>query len=327
MGLVCAFMTPPGYIFVRDTSVVFIHFSSIAKPRTICYQNNTRLDGVATTWRAALKRETEDFEMFLLDLISSVNHALPRLVAASAEASDDEPSFAPHIRCAFLQRANEVAPLRVITPRQCAWESLQSGTVGILGADLIATAAARTMQLRYGCNTVGLLSEPANELDADAEAQTHRRIPEPRAIMVVLPWPEDLSSKVGQAKFRNVEPDIVLVLWRRSLAIERALVHLGQHYDEQVRLHELAEVAGIDKFHLVRRFAATLGVTPHRYQLLLRVSRAKAMLREGLCVTQIAHGVGFADHSHMDRSFRVLMGMTPTEYRRSVVGSNVAISF
>jgi len=46
-----------------------------------------------------------------------------------------------------------------------------------------------------------------------------------------------------------------------------------------------------------------------------------------VCVTQIAHGVGFADHSHMDRSFRVLMGMTPTEYRRSVVASSAAISF
>ena len=145
--------------------------------------------------------------------------------------------------------------------------------------------------------------------------------------MVVLPWPEELSSQVEKAKLRSVEPEVVLVLWRRSPAVERALVHLGEHYDEQVRLHELADVAGVDKYHLVRRFAATFGVTPHRYQLLLRLSRARAMLREGLRVTQIAHGVGFADHSHMDRSFRVLMGMTPTEYRRSVVRSNAAISF
>ena len=47
-------------------------------------------------------------------------------------------------------------------------------------------------------------------------------------------------------------------------------------------------------------------------------SRAKSMLREGVCITQIAHGVGFADHSHLDRSFRVLLGMTPTQYRDTV---------
>ena len=265
--------------------------------------------------------------MFLSDLISSVNHALPRLVAAAADASEDEPSFGPHIRCAFLQRADGATPLRVSTSRHCAWESLRLATVGILGADSFAAAAARTLQLRYDWVTFGLLSDSPNAFDPDRPTEPHRPIPAPRAIMVVLPWPEDLSSKVEQAKFRSVEPEVVLVLWRRSAAIERALIHLGQHYDEQVRLHELADVAGIDKYHLVRRFAATLGVTPHRYQLLLRLSRAKAMLREGVCVTQIAHGVGFADHSHMDRSFRVLMGMTPTEYRRSVVGSNVAISF
>jgi AraC-like DNA-binding protein len=224
-------------------------------------------------------------------------------------------------------RADEGAPLQLSESGQVAIESLRSATVGILGAEAIATAAARSLRLRCGCATVDLLSGPANDFDTDAAAEPCRPIQEPRAIMVALPWPEDLSSKLGQAGFRSVEPEVVLVLWRRSPAIERVLVHLGQHFDEQVRLHELADVAGIDKFHLVRRFAATLGVTPHRYQLLLRVSRAKALLREGLRVTQIAHGVGFADHSHMDRSFRVLMGMTPTEYRRSVVGSNAAISF
>ena len=265
--------------------------------------------------------------MFLLDLISSVNHALPRLVAAATEASDDEPSFGPRIRCAFLQRTNEVAPLHASTGRHGAWQRLGSTTVGILGTGSIAAAAAQSLRLRYGCNTVGLLSESANDGNPDRPAEPHRRVSGPRAIMVVLPWPEELSSQVEKAKLRSVEPEVVLVVWRRSPAVERALVHLGEHYDEQVRLHELADVAGVDKYHLVRRFAATFGVTPHRYQLLLRLSRARAMLREGLRVTQIAHGVGFADHSHMDRSFRVLMGMTPTEYRRSVVRSNAAISF
>ena len=85
---------------------------------------------------------------------------------------------------------------------------------------------------------------------------------------------------------------------------------------EPVQLRRLAEVAGISRFHLVRLFTATLGITPHRYQTLLRLSRAMSMLREGTGITHIAHGLGFADHSHLDRSFRVLMGMTPTQYQQ-----------
>ena len=65
------------------------------------------------------------------------------------------------------------------------------------------------------------------------------------------------------------------------------------------------------------RFTATLGVSPHRFQLLLRLSRAKEMLREGTCITHIAQGVGFFDHSHLDRSFRILLGMTPTQYQQA----------
>ena len=42
------------------------------------------------------------------------------------------------------------------------------------------------------------------------------------------------------------------------------------------------------------------------------------MLREGAGITHIAHGLGFSDHSHLDRSFRVLMGMTPTQYQQRV---------
>ena len=34
--------------------------------------------------------------------------------------------------------------------------------------------------------------------------------------------------------------------------------------------------------------------------------------------THIAQGVGFFDHSHLDRSFRILLGMTPTQYQQSV---------
>lgn len=265
--------------------------------------------------------------MFLFDLVSAVNHALPQLVGASAGVSSGEPSFGPHVGCALLRRADRFASLRVGSSGHDPWDCLRAGAVGMLGAGSVAASAVRMLRLRHDCATVDLLSEAPRAFDADTAAEPRRRIPETRAIVVVLPWPEDLSTKVERARFRSVEPEVVLVLWRRSPAIERALVHLGEHYDERVRLHELAAVAGIDKFQLVRRFAAMLGVTPHRYQLLLRLSRAKAMLRDGLCVTQIAHGVGFADHSHLDRSFRVLMGMTPTEYRRSVAGTSAAISF
>ena len=156
------------------------------------------------------------------------------------------------------------------------------------------------------------------DFDLDARWQPLDDVLAARVICVVLPWSYDLPAQVQRIRLRQVNPQLVLVAWRRSLAIERALVYLGKHYVEPVQLCNLAKVACISKSHLVRLFTATLGISPHRYQLLLRLSRAKAMLREGGCITQIAHGVGFFDHSHLDRSFRILVGMTPTQYQQSV---------
>ena len=86
--------------------------------------------------------------MFLLDLISSVNHALPRLVAAATEASDDEPSFGPRIRCAFLQRTNEVAPLHASWFAQ-GWSRRNTGPAKLEAWHSIAASAYATIPLSH----------------------------------------------------------------------------------------------------------------------------------------------------------------------------------
>jgi AraC-like DNA-binding protein len=156
------------------------------------------------------------------------------------------------------------------------------------------------------------------EPDTDPRSETLARAVAAHVLCVALPWPAALTAQVQWNTFVPVGARTLLVAWRRSAAFERALVYLAHRYDEPVQLGNLAAVACVSKFHLVRLFTATLGITPHRYQLMLRMARAKAMLLEGTRVTQIAHGLGFADHSHLDRSFRTHMGMTPTQYQQSV---------
>ncbi len=48
-----------------------------------------------------------------------------------------------------------------------------------------------------------------------------------------------------------------------------------------------------------------------------RVERAKTLLAHGEhTVTEIAHLVGFADHSHLTRHFKRTYGLLPGEFRR-----------
>jgi AraC-like DNA-binding protein len=88
---------------------------------------------------------------------------------------------------------------------------------------------------------------------------------------------------------------------------------------ENVRLDDLAQVADMSRFHLIRLFRRRYGVTPFAFQRNLRVERARDALKHGDSLADAAAETGFADQSHLGRAFRAVMGATPGQYRQSFV--------
>lgn len=99
-------------------------------------------------------------------------------------------------------------------------------------------------------------------------------------------------------------------------AIRRARNYLMERYNQAITLDELAMASGITKFHLVRAFAAHMGLPPHAFQVHVRIERARGMLRRGLLPVEVAMIVGFADQSHLARHFKRMWGITPAAYAR-----------
>ena len=60
---------------------------------------------------------------------------------------------------------------------------------------------------------------------------------------------------------------------------------------------------------------ATIGISPKRYMMNIRLSQAYAMLREHpeRTVADVAERCGFYDHSHFVRAFREAYGRLPSE--------------
>jgi AraC-like DNA-binding protein len=98
--------------------------------------------------------------------------------------------------------------------------------------------------------------------------------------------------------------------------VVRARRHLEEHFAERVRLGELARVAHLSPHYLNRVFREQVGVPPHRYQLGLRIDRAKALLAGGASIASTAAAVGFADQAHLSRHFRRHVGLPPGRYRQ-----------
>ncbi|HZA31254.1 MAG TPA: AraC family transcriptional regulator [Propionibacteriaceae bacterium] len=98
--------------------------------------------------------------------------------------------------------------------------------------------------------------------------------------------------------------------------VRRARDYIDRHYSSALTLEQLATVAAISKFHLVRCFAATYGETPIRYLTRRRVERAQDLLRAAnLTVSEVCTAVGFASLGSFSARFKQLVGETPTAYR------------
>ena len=107
---------------------------------------------------------------------------------------------------------------------------------------------------------------------------------------------------------RNVE-DMNRRLLRARDAMDRA-------YSEPLDVRAVAAVAHVSEAHFSRSFRATFGETPHRYLQRRRVERAMFLLREtDRSVTDICLDVGFNSLGTVSRTFREIVGETPSDYR------------
>ena len=118
-------------------------------------------------------------------------------------------------------------------------------------------------------------------------------------------------------------------------AVARVKAHLlerigGQHPADQksenqrpagFTLAELAGVACLSPYHFIRVFARHTGLTPHAWLMQLRARKAGELLRQGAPIAQAAASAGFADQSHLNRTFKRLLGYTPGQFRNSVQGA------
>ena len=100
-------------------------------------------------------------------------------------------------------------------------------------------------------------------------------------------------------------------------AVRRARAHLRERWDQPVTLAELAAVAGLSRFELVRRFREQSGVPPHAYHVNLRVEEARRRLTAGQAPATVAADCGFADQPHLSRVFKRAVGVSPGRYARA----------
>jgi AraC family transcriptional regulator len=75
----------------------------------------------------------------------------------------------------------------------------------------------------------------------------------------------------------------------------------------------------LSRYQFTRIFQKVTGYTPHEYLLRVRLSRARALIREkghAMSLAEIAVTCGFFDQAHLGRHFRRFFGTTPAAFLR-----------
>lgn len=99
--------------------------------------------------------------------------------------------------------------------------------------------------------------------------------------------------------------------------VSDAVRYIEERADMPLGLGDLAEVARMSRYHFLRTFRQSLGVTPYQLLLNLRMRRAALALKTSAApVAEVAFAAGFGDLSTFNARFREIIGMTPQAFRR-----------
>lgn len=91
---------------------------------------------------------------------------------------------------------------------------------------------------------------------------------------------------------------------------------MDRAYAEPLDVRSVAAVAHISEAHFSRCFREVFGESPHHYLQRRRVERSMFLLREtDRSVTDVCLDVGFTSLGTFSRTFRAIVGATPSAYR------------
>lgn len=100
--------------------------------------------------------------------------------------------------------------------------------------------------------------------------------------------------------------------------LDVALAYINANLTGELTLEDIARQAGMSRSYFSTMFKALNGVTVWEYITSKRIALARKHIREGeLSITEISGLCGFGTIANFNRSFKLLCGCTPSEYRKS----------
>ena len=98
--------------------------------------------------------------------------------------------------------------------------------------------------------------------------------------------------------------------------ISKSISYLRENLSENIRLNDLACVAGYSLSRFKSKFRSETGITPAEYIALQKIEYAKHKLTEtDISITDLAYSLGFSSSNYFSTVFKKYCTITPRKYR------------
>lgn len=99
--------------------------------------------------------------------------------------------------------------------------------------------------------------------------------------------------------------------------IQRVIKYVDHHFSEAIDIDQMADIAGLSRYHFSRRFRAHLSVSPRQYLEQQRLKDScNYLLEPKLSIQEISERCGFNDPNYYAKVFKKAFGLTPREFRK-----------
>ncbi len=104
----------------------------------------------------------------------------------------------------------------------------------------------------------------------------------------------------------------------RHGAVLELLAYIEQHYNEDIGLNELSEIAQMSTAYLSVLFKSEVGMSYVKYLTGLRLKKAKELLKAGHKVYEVSEMTGYHNYRYFSDTFKKYVGQTPHAYKMQV---------
>lgn len=121
----------------------------------------------------------------------------------------------------------------------------------------------------------------------------------------------DSLMKAISARQERMEPDVV----------GRIKQYIIAHCDEEISLETIAKQVDLNPFYISKMFKEQLGINYIDFLTECRIDKAKSLMGNSeRSLKEITFEVGYNDPNYFSKVFRKSCGMSPTEYRKALLG-------